>query len=81
METRLKENGKITIPFKLCQQLNLSKGSILSVVKVANGILLSPKRSVMATFAKTFSKEAQEKGISLEDLIKDLKKIRRSKTS
>lgn len=79
MVTRMREKGQVTIPSSIRESLHLSKDSILSVVKVGNGILLTPKPSALDSFAAKFSKAAEEKGISLEDLLKDLRKIRHDK--
>lgn len=79
MVTRMREKGQVTIPSGIRESLHLSKDSILSVTRVGNGILLIPKPSVVDSFAAKFSKEADDKGISLEDLLKDLRKIRHKK--
>ncbi len=80
MVTRMREKGQVTIPAGIRESLHLSKDSILSVTKVGDGILLTPKPSAFESFAAKFSKEAEEKGISLEDLLKDLRKIRHGKS-
>lgn len=79
MVTKMREKGQVTIPVGIRESLHLSKDSILSVAKIGNGILLTPKPFVVDSFAAKFSKEAEEKGISLEDLLKDLRKIRHGK--
>ena len=79
MVTRMREKGQVTIPSDIRESLHLSKDSILSVVKVGNGILLIPKPSAVESFAAKFSKAAEEKGITLEDLLSDLRKMRREK--
>lgn len=79
MVTRMREKGQVTIPSEIRESLHLAKDSILSVVQAGNGVLLFPKPSVVETFAAKFSKAAEEKGISLEDLLKDLRKMRREK--
>lgn len=81
MITRMREKGQVTIPIDIREALHLSRDSILSVVKVGDGILLTPKSSVFETTAAGFVKEAEEKGITLENLLKDLKKIRHEKRS
>ncbi len=80
MVTRVREKGQITLPSGIRESLHLSKDSILSVTKVGNGILLTPKPSAVEAFGAKFSKEADAKGISLEELLKDLRKIRRGKS-
>lgn len=76
MVTRMREKGQVTIPADIRESLHLSKDSVLSVSKVGNAILLTPKPSVFESVSEKFSKAAREKGITLEDLLKDLKKIR-----
>ena len=77
MVTRMREKGQVTIPMNIRESLHLSKDSILSVTKVGDGILLTPKPSMFEAVSAEFRKEADEKGITLEELLKDLKKIRR----
>lgn len=81
MVTRMREKGQITIPSEIRESLHLAKDSILSIVKVGNGILLTPKPSLFEAVSAEFIKEAEEKGITLDDLLKDLRKIRHSKSS
>lgn len=80
MVTRMREKGQVTIPADIRESLHLSKDSLLSIVRVGNGILLSPQPSVFEDVSKKFSKAAKEKGITLQSLLKDLKKIRRQES-
>ncbi len=79
MVTRMREKGQVTIPSDIRESLHLSKDSILSIVKAGNGILLIPKPSAVESFGARFQKAAEEKGITLEDLLRDLRKMRREK--
>ena len=81
MVTHMREKGQITIPVDIRESLHLSKDSVLSIVKVGDGILLYPKPSVFQETASVFAKEAKEKGITLDELLKDLKKIRNKDSS
>ncbi len=76
MVTRMREKGQVTIPSDIRESLHLSKNAVLSVTKVGNGILLTPKVSTFESISAKFSEAAKEKGITLDDLLKDLKKIR-----
>ena len=76
MVTRMREKGQITIPANIRESLHLSRDSVLSVVRVGDGILLTPKPSVFESISEKFSKAAKSKGITLDGLLKDLKKIR-----
>ena len=76
MVTRMREKGQITIPADIRESLGLSTDSLMSVAKVGDGILLTPRPSVYEAASAKFVKAAEEKGTTLEDLLKDLKKIR-----
>lgn len=76
MVTRLREKGQITIPANIRESLHLSRDAVLSVTRVGDGILLTPKPSVFESVSEKFSKAAKTKSITLDDLLKDLKKIR-----
>ena len=80
MVTRMREKGQITIPVNIRESLHLSRDSVLSVSRVGEGILLTPKPSVFESVSEKFSKAAKTKGITLEYLLKDLKKIRHNGT-
>ncbi|MCH7505324.1 AbrB/MazE/SpoVT family DNA-binding domain-containing protein [PVC group bacterium] len=79
MITRVRDKGQITLPSHLRNALKIKKDSVLSVAKVGNAILLTLKPSKFEEVANTFSKEAKKKGITLESLLKDLKRIRHVK--
>ena len=80
MTTRLRDKGQITIPAGIRQSLGLSKDDSLSVAKVGNAILLSPQPSIFEATARKFVAQAKKDSITLEGLLKDLRKIRQ-KTS
>ena len=76
MVTRMREKGQVTIPVSLRASLHLSKDSVLSIAKVGDGILLIPKASAFESVTASFRKASKKRGITLQDLLKDLKKIR-----
>ena len=80
MVTKMREKGQITIPANIRESLHLSRDSVLSVSRVGDGILLTPKPSVFESVSDKFSKAAKPKGMTLEDLLRDLKEIRQNKT-
>ena len=79
MVTRMREKGQVTIPSDIRESLHLSKDSLLSVARIGDGILLTPKSSAFESVSAEFSKAAKDKGITLQELLKDLKKVRHSK--
>lgn len=76
MVTQIREKGQVTIPVNIRESLHLSKNSLLSIAKIGNAILLVPESSVFEDVSAKFSKAAQDKGITLESLLKDLKRLR-----
>lgn len=76
MTTRLRDKGQITLPADIRQSLKLSKDDVLSVAKVGNAILLSPQPSTFEAIAGRFSARAKKESITLEELLKDLRKLR-----
>ncbi|VAX35747.1 hypothetical protein MNBD_UNCLBAC01-206 [hydrothermal vent metagenome] len=76
MVTQVRDKGQITIPSSIRTSLNLSKNSILSIARIGDAILLTPKPSVFETVSDKFSKQAKKESITLDSLLKDLKKFR-----
>jgi AbrB family looped-hinge helix DNA binding protein len=76
MVTRMREKGQVTIPANIRESLRLSKHALLSVARVGDSILLTPRPSVFEEVSAKFSKAAEEKGLTLDGLLKDLKKVR-----
>jgi len=76
MVTKMREKGQITIPAHIRESLHLSRDSVLSVARIGDGILLTPKPSVFGSVSEKFSRTAKTEGITLESLLKDLRKIR-----
>ena len=81
MVTRMRGKGQVTIPANIREALHLSENSILSVTKVGDGILILPRPSLFDQVSAEFRKEADKKGITLDELLEDLRKIRKEKKS
>ena len=77
MVTRMREKGQVTIPADIRESLHLSKDSLLSIARVGDGILLTPQPSVFESVSAKYSKAAEKRGITLQGLLNDLKRIRR----
>lgn len=80
MVTRMREKGQVTIPADIRESLRLSKDSLLSIARVGDGILLTPRLSVFESVSAKYSKMAEEKGITLQGLLNDLKKSRQKES-
>lgn len=66
------ERGQITIPKDLRKELKIKENDILYVEKLGDGIFLRSKPSVISEIQKKGEELMREKGLTVEDLIKDL---------
>ena len=65
--------GQLTIPKEVRQALKLNEENHLSVFVVGRCLVLTPKRLLGPSLAKDVEKAMKAKGLSLEDLLRDLK--------
>ena len=65
--------GQLTIPKEVRQALKLDEEHQLSVFVVGRCLVLTPKRLLGPALAKDVEKAMKAKGLSLEDLLRDLK--------
>ena len=74
---KLREKGQITIPAPIREDLQLGENTLLTVNKIGEAIILTEKPSKFEKIAEEFSSAAKTKGITLDGLLKDLKKLRK----
>jgi AbrB family looped-hinge helix DNA binding protein len=70
---KLWRRGQLTIPKEVREALKLDEETQLSVFVVGQCLMLTPKRLTRAALAKEVEKSMSKKGLSLEDLLHDLK--------
>ena len=70
-------SGQLTIPKDMREALHLDRETKLNVFAVGKCLIMTPKPLVRCALAKKIQKQAREKNISLNDLLKDLKNVRR----
>src|SRR3989338_5936854 len=68
--------GQLTIPKEVRQALKLDQDGLLSVFVIGRCLVLTPKRLLGPSLAKDVERSMKAKGLSLEDLLTDLKKER-----
>ena len=75
--SRISSKGQVTIPKSIRELLNLNEGDRVAFIK-DNGKVVITKASLIALheLQDALSKEAQEKGITEEDLLKELEVVR-----
>lgn len=77
MITRIRGKGQVTIPASVRVSLKLSENDLVSIARVGDAILLTPQPSDFEMIAAKFSKKAKKESVTLENLLQDLRKIRR----
>jgi bifunctional DNA-binding transcriptional regulator/antitoxin component of YhaV-PrlF toxin-antitoxin module len=70
---RIRSRGQLTLPQDLRKALNLDEESGLTVFRVGKVLLMTPKRLQRVSIASEVEREMKREGLTLEDLLKDLK--------
>ncbi|MDF0644563.1 MAG: AbrB/MazE/SpoVT family DNA-binding domain-containing protein [Nitrospira sp.] len=68
--------GQLTIPASIRKELNLKEETPLTLVKVGNVILMTPKVLEIDALAKQARKEMKKAGLSIEEILADLDRER-----
>lgn len=74
---RLRGRGQFTIPKNIRQSLQWDESSVLNVFTIGNCLVATPKRLQRASLRKELRKAAKKEGLTLKDLLTDLKHQRR----
>jgi len=64
--------GQLTIPASIRKELNLKEETPLTLVKVGNVILMTPKVLQVDALAKKAKKEIAKSGLTIDDIMADL---------
>ena len=64
--------GQLTIPASIRKDLNLKEETPLTLVKVGNVILMTPKVLQVDALAKKARKEMKKAGLTVDDILDDL---------
>jgi AbrB family looped-hinge helix DNA binding protein len=75
---RVRSRGQLTIPQDMREALSLDENTGLNIFRVGKVLILSPKRLQRASLAKEVEREMKRQGLTLKDLISDLR-IQREK--
>ena len=70
---RIRSRGQLTLPQDLREALNLDEESGLNVFRVGKVLLMTPKPLQRASLASEVERKMKREGLTLEDLLKDLK--------
>ena len=70
---RVRSRGQLTIPQDMREALSLDESTGLNIFRVGKVLILSPKRLQRASLAKEVEREMKRRGLTLKDLISDLR--------
>lgn len=70
---RVRSRGQLTIPQDMREALSLDESTGLNIFRVGKVLILSPKRLQRASLAKGVEREMKRRGLTLKDLISDLR--------
>lgn len=70
---RVRSRGQLTIPQDMREALSLDEDTGLNIFRVGKALIMSPKRLQRASLAKGVEREMKRRGLTLKDLISDLR--------
>jgi bifunctional DNA-binding transcriptional regulator/antitoxin component of YhaV-PrlF toxin-antitoxin module len=70
---RVRSRGQLTIPQDMREALSLDEDTGLNIFRVGKVLIMSPKRLQRASLAKEVEREMKRRGLTLKDLISDLR--------
>jgi bifunctional DNA-binding transcriptional regulator/antitoxin component of YhaV-PrlF toxin-antitoxin module len=70
---RMRSRGQITIPQELREALQINETMGLNVLRVGKALIMTPRRLERASLAREVEKELNKEGLSLEDLLRELR--------
>jgi len=72
----IQERGQITLPADLRRKYGLKKGDVVVFEETPDGILISPRETLVMRLFDDIGSELQQRGVTLEDLIEGGREIR-----
>ena len=73
----MQEKGQITIPAQIRKKLGLKKGALVSFIETAKGVIISPQEIIAMEAMDKIGKVLKKRGITLEELMKNGRAIRK----
>jgi bifunctional DNA-binding transcriptional regulator/antitoxin component of YhaV-PrlF toxin-antitoxin module len=74
---KLRERGQLTIPYEYRKELGLGKEDMLNVLKIGDVLVLVPRQLAGDVISKKIESAVKKKGLTLENLLKNLKEQRK----
>ena len=72
----IQERGQITLPAELRRKFGLKRGDVVVFEETADGILISPRETLVMRLLDDIGAELRQRGVTLEDLIDSGRELR-----
>jgi bifunctional DNA-binding transcriptional regulator/antitoxin component of YhaV-PrlF toxin-antitoxin module len=72
----MRARGQVTIPLELREALKMNEATGLNILRVGKALVMTPRRLERVSLAREMEKELKKEGLTLENLLKDLRKQR-----
>lgn len=77
---RIRERGQVTIPSSFRKDLGLGENDTLNLVKIDEMLILTPRKPFGDAVARKVESAMKRKGLTLDDLLGNLKEQRKKYT-
>jgi len=75
--SRIRGRGQVTIPAEFRKHLRLQDNDPVNLILIGETVIMTPYQAQGERLAKKMERAAKKESISLDDLLKDLKSIRK----
>lgn len=76
---QIRQRGVVMLPNTLREAYGLGEDDVLTLIDLGGAFVLSPRISVVSKIARVIEKKRDQAGISLEELIANVRQYRHSK--
>lgn len=74
---KIRERGQLTIPAEFRKKLGLEENDAVNMIKVGDSLVITQKRLVGDALSEKMEKAMKNEGLTLDDLLSDLRKQRK----
>ncbi|MBI5097878.1 MAG: hypothetical protein HZB30_01395 [Nitrospirae bacterium] len=74
---KMRERGQLTIPYEYRKELGLEEKGMINLVKVGDVLVLTRRPLIGDETSRKIEKAMKKKGLSLDDLLSNLKEQRK----
>jgi bifunctional DNA-binding transcriptional regulator/antitoxin component of YhaV-PrlF toxin-antitoxin module len=74
---KMRERGQLTIPYEYRKELGLEEKEMINIVKIGEVLILTRKQLIGDVISRKIENTMKKKGLTLQDLLDNLKDQRR----